>query len=273
MTALQERHSISGTKPAPVPPDRDDGQSDRPEAALAPRGMCSSPSGMRMWSSTYGGAAPRPPPGYEPDPGRSAGGSRLSQLDEVAHPTARRRPTRCRPCSRWRTRTTARVGRCWPLDELEAVVGTARALGLAVHLDGARLFFNAAVPRGHRPAAIAARFDTVTAVLWKELGCPLGRCWPDQVERAWREKLGAVRQAGIVAAAGVYALDHHRPSGRRPRKGSAAGRAWAGAAGRSRAGRDEFRAGGRRQARARARRGARSPARAVSGFQRPFIRR
>ncbi len=105
-------------------------------------------------------------------------------------------------------------GRCWPLDELEAVVGTAHALGLAVHLDGARLF-NAAVAQGIEPAAIAARFDTVTVCLSKGLGCPLGAVLAGShslVERAWREKHlfgGAMRQAGIVAAAGVYALDHH----------------------------------------------------------------
>ena len=105
-------------------------------------------------------------------------------------------------------------GRCWPLDELEDVVGAAHELGLATHLDGARLF-NAAVAQGVEPAAIAARFDTVTVCLSKGLGCPLGAVLAGShalMERAWREKHlfgGAMRQAGIVAAAGVYALDHH----------------------------------------------------------------
>ncbi len=105
-------------------------------------------------------------------------------------------------------------GRCWPLDELDAVVATAHGLGLAAHLDGARLF-NAAVAQGVEPAAIAARFDTVTICLSKGLGCPLGAVLAlsrDLLERAWREKHlfgGAMRQAGIVAAAGLYALDHH----------------------------------------------------------------
>ena len=105
-------------------------------------------------------------------------------------------------------------GRAWPLDELEDVVATAREVGLAVHLDGARLV-NAAVAQGVHPSAIAGRFDTVTLCLSKGLGCPLGALLAGSrslLERAWREKHlfgGAMRQAGIVAAAGVYALDHH----------------------------------------------------------------
>ena len=105
-------------------------------------------------------------------------------------------------------------GRVWPLDELEDVVSTARELGLAVHLDGARLL-NAAVAGGIAPAEISARFDTVTLCLSKGLGCPLGALLAgsrELMERAWREKHlfgGAMRQAGIVAAAGLYALDHH----------------------------------------------------------------
>jgi threonine aldolase len=105
-------------------------------------------------------------------------------------------------------------GRCWPLDELDAVVSTARELGLATHLDGARLL-NAAVAQDLEPATIAGRFDTVTLCLSKGLGCPLGAILAGSaalIERAWREKHlfgGAMRQAGVVAAAGVYALDHH----------------------------------------------------------------
>jgi threonine aldolase len=102
----------------------------------------------------------------------------------------------------------------WPLDELDAVVSAARELSLGVHLDGARLL-NAAVALGAEPAAIAARFDTVTLCLSKGLGCPLGALLAGSRELmapAWREKHlfgGAMRQAGVVAAAGVYALDHH----------------------------------------------------------------
>jgi len=105
-------------------------------------------------------------------------------------------------------------GRVWPLDELGDVVQTAHELGLAAHLDGARVL-NAAVAQGVTPATIAARFDTATLCLSKGLGCPLGALLAgsgDLIERAWREKHlfgGAMRQAGIVAAAGVYALEHH----------------------------------------------------------------
>ena len=105
-------------------------------------------------------------------------------------------------------------GRVWPLDELEDVVSAARELDLRVHLDGARLL-NAAIAQGVEPATIASRFDTVTICLSKGLGCPLGALLAgssELMERAWREKHlfgGAMRQAGIVAAAGVFAVDHH----------------------------------------------------------------
>jgi threonine aldolase len=105
-------------------------------------------------------------------------------------------------------------GRVWPLEELDGVLVAAREHGLAVHLDGARLL-NAAVAQGLPPAEIAGRFDTVTLCLSKGLGCPLGALVAgsaELMERAWREKHlfgGAMRQAGVVAAAGVYALDHN----------------------------------------------------------------
>jgi threonine aldolase len=105
-------------------------------------------------------------------------------------------------------------GRCWPLDELRAVTAAARKRGLRTHLDGARLL-NAAVATGVAAAELGAPFDTVTLCLSKGLGCPLGAVLAGSratIDRAWREKHlfgGAMRQAGIVAAAGVYALDHH----------------------------------------------------------------
>lgn len=110
--------------------------------------------------------------------------------------------------------SNAAGGRCWPLDELDAVTHVARELGLRVHLDGARLL-NAAVAQDVAPAEIAGRADTATLCLSKGLGCPLGAVLTGSsalIERAWREKHlfgGAMRQAGIVAAAGVYALEHH----------------------------------------------------------------
>jgi threonine aldolase len=105
-------------------------------------------------------------------------------------------------------------GAVWPLDELRTVVETGRELGLAVHLDGARLA-HAAVALGVPAAAIAGQFDTVTLCLSKGLGCPLGAVIagsPELMVRARVEKHrfgGAMRQAGIVAAAGLYALEHN----------------------------------------------------------------
>jgi threonine aldolase len=105
-------------------------------------------------------------------------------------------------------------GRVWRLDELEAVVGTARELELRVHLDGARVL-NAAVALGVPAAEIGGGFDTVTLCLSKGLGCPLGALVagsPELIAKARRFKHlfgGAMRQAGIVAAAGVYALEHN----------------------------------------------------------------
>lgn len=105
-------------------------------------------------------------------------------------------------------------GRVWPLDELDAVVAAARTGGLGVHLDGARLL-NAATALGVTAATIGARVDTVTLCLSKGLGCPFGALLAGPaglMEEAWRQKFlfgGAMRQAGVIAAAGLYALDHH----------------------------------------------------------------
>ena len=105
-------------------------------------------------------------------------------------------------------------GRVWQLDELEAVVHTGRQLELRLHLDGARVL-NAAVALGVPAAEIGGRFDTVTLCLSKGLGCPLGALVagsPQLMVKARRLKHlfgGAMRQAGIVAAAGVHALEHN----------------------------------------------------------------
>lgn len=105
-------------------------------------------------------------------------------------------------------------GRVWPLEELEALVGACRELELSIHLDGARVL-NAAVATGVPAAAIAGRFDTVAICLSKGLGCPLGALVAGSSELMRKGRRlkhlfgGAMRQAGIVAAAGVYALDHN----------------------------------------------------------------
>jgi threonine aldolase len=105
-------------------------------------------------------------------------------------------------------------GAVWPPGELEAVVATARDLGLAVHLDGARLA-NAAVALGVPAAEVARPFDTVTLCFSKGLGCPFGAVIAGSSELMGRARVekhrfgGAMRQAGIVAAAGLYALEHN----------------------------------------------------------------
>jgi threonine aldolase len=105
-------------------------------------------------------------------------------------------------------------GRVWPLEEIDAIVATCREHQLAAHLDGARLV-NASTAVGVTPARIGAGFDTVTLCFSKGLGCPLGAVIAGSSElmaQARRGKHyfgGAMRQAGIVAAAALYALDHN----------------------------------------------------------------
>jgi len=105
-------------------------------------------------------------------------------------------------------------GRVWPLDVFQETVAGARELGMAVHLDGARLF-NAAVASGLPAATFGALADTVTVCFSKGLGCPLGAVLAgsrESIEQAWEGKFlfgGAMRQAGIVAAAALYALEHN----------------------------------------------------------------
>ena len=105
-------------------------------------------------------------------------------------------------------------GRVWPLEEIRALVAACRELELSVHLDGARVL-NAAVASGLAAREISGEFDTVTICLSKGLGCPLGALVAGSGElmrKARRLKHqfgGAMRQAGIVAAAGIYALDHN----------------------------------------------------------------
>ena len=105
-------------------------------------------------------------------------------------------------------------GRIWPLDEFTSTVALARELGLAVHLDGARIF-NASVAAGIPPSAWAKQADAVTVCFSKGLGCPTGAIIAgsgELMERAWEAKFlfgGALRQSGVIAAAMLYALDHH----------------------------------------------------------------
>jgi len=105
-------------------------------------------------------------------------------------------------------------GRVWPLAEVEEVSLTCRELGLRLHLDGARLM-NAAVATGVPASDFGRCADTVTLCFSKGLGCPLGAVVAGSAERMATARLlkhrfgGAMRQAGVVAAAAIYALDNH----------------------------------------------------------------
>jgi threonine aldolase len=106
-------------------------------------------------------------------------------------------------------------GRVYPLERLEAIAGVARDHGLALHLDGARLW-NASAASGTPEREYAALADTVWVALSKGLGAPVGSVLAgpsDLMEQARRyRKLfgGGMRQAGVLAAAGLYAIEHHR---------------------------------------------------------------
>lgn len=105
-------------------------------------------------------------------------------------------------------------GRIQPLDNTAALVAVAREHGLRTHLDGARLF-NAAVRSGVPVAERAAGFDTVSFCFSKGLGTPAGSVLcgsAAQMAHARRTRKmlgGAMRQTGVLAAAALYALDHH----------------------------------------------------------------
>ena len=105
-------------------------------------------------------------------------------------------------------------GVCWPLAQIEEVCAAGHAAGLACHMDGARLM-NAVVASGTAARAFAKPFDSVWLDLTKGLGAPVGAVLAGSrafIEEAWVFKQrfgGAMRQAGIIAAAGIYALEHH----------------------------------------------------------------
>ncbi len=109
---------------------------------------------------------------------------------------------------------SAAGGRVMPLAVLREIAALAAEKGVPLHLDGARLW-NAAAALGVSPAEVAAPGTTVMVALSKALGCPVGSClaFAKAARRdAWeiRKRLGGgMRQSGILAAAGLYALDHN----------------------------------------------------------------
>jgi threonine aldolase len=106
-------------------------------------------------------------------------------------------------------------GAVWPIAQLNAVAATARRHGLALHLDGARLW-HATAASGVSEADYAAPFDSISVCFSKALGAPVGSCLvgsKDFVTRARRFKQqfgGGFRQAGMIAAGALFALTHHR---------------------------------------------------------------
>ena len=105
-------------------------------------------------------------------------------------------------------------GACWDIDELSKIKEVCDTHNLAFHLDGARLF-NALVATSQTPKQYGELFDTISICLSKGLGCPIGSLLigsSKHIKRALRiRKLlgGGMRQVGYLAAAGIYALDHH----------------------------------------------------------------
>jgi threonine aldolase len=105
-------------------------------------------------------------------------------------------------------------GRVWPLDQMRSVLEVARGAGMRAHLDGARLM-NAVVASGVGAREWAGMFDTAWLDFTKGLGAPVGAVLAasrELIDEAWRYKQmwgGSLRQAGIIAAAGLYALDHN----------------------------------------------------------------
>ncbi len=105
-------------------------------------------------------------------------------------------------------------GACWESAELDRIRGVCGAKGLALHLDGARVF-NRLVAKGDDPVAYAKRFDSISVCLSKGLGAPVGsvllggRAFIHAACRVRKRLGGGMRQAGYLAACGLYALEHH----------------------------------------------------------------
>jgi threonine aldolase len=105
-------------------------------------------------------------------------------------------------------------GTVQPIDEIAKLSSAARARGIAMHLDGARIW-NAHVASGVSFSEYGKHFDTISVCLSKGLGAPIGSVMLSTKERVaeariWRKRYGAgMRQVGIIAAAAHYALDHN----------------------------------------------------------------
>ncbi|ANH60596.1 threonine aldolase family protein [Dokdonia donghaensis] len=105
-------------------------------------------------------------------------------------------------------------GACYDLEEIKKIKAVSNKHGLGLHLDGARLW-NALVAKGEEPSSYGELFDTISVCLSKGLGAPMGsvligkRQFMDKAMRVRKVLGGGMRQVGYMAAAGLYALDHH----------------------------------------------------------------
>jgi threonine aldolase len=135
------------------------------------------------------------------------------QLDAAVRRRRDRYAPRSRVVSVEQT-TNVGGGRVWPLQTIHEVLAAARRHGLRTHLDGARLM-NAVIASGVSARDYAGGFDTAWIDFTKGLGAPVGAVLAgsrELIDEAWRWKQmlgGAMRQSGMLAAACLYALDHH----------------------------------------------------------------
>lgn len=110
--------------------------------------------------------------------------------------------------------TNSGGGRAYPLEQLERISTWAHEHGLKVHMDGARVF-NAIIAKGYSPAQVGRCVDTISICFSKGLGCPMGSILVGSKEEIYHARRsrklfgGALRQAGIVAASAIYALENN----------------------------------------------------------------
>jgi threonine aldolase len=161
---------------------------------------------------------------YEAGAGAAVNGVQFAVAGSGGLFTADEMEQRIHPPAYWSPRTSLVCventhnragGRVFPQKDLVAIAERAKARGLAVHFDGARIW-NASVATGLSPKELTAPFDTVSVCFSKGLGAPVGSAFCGtraHVERARRFRKmwgGGMRQAGILCAGALYALRHHR---------------------------------------------------------------
>lgn len=136
----------------------------------------------------------------------------VADVESVLHPVDQHFPMTRLLC--FENTTNKGGGRVWPLEKFRTVSKWAQERGLKTHLDGAR-FFNACAAGNYQPAELVESIDTISICFSKGLGCPFGSILvgsQDEIDLARRGRKilgGSLRQAGIAAAAAIYALDHH----------------------------------------------------------------